>query len=181
MNFIVYDIECTCWQGKPPGMIQETIEIGAFKIDDYREVTGRFCKFIKPMVNPILSPFCKDLTSITQEDIFKAGSFPKVIDQFLDWTEIIDEEDYVLCSWGSFDKTQLASDCRLHRLETEWTEKHINLKQQYQAIRKMRQPPGLHRAVINEGFEFTGTQHRGISDAENLAKLFLKYFDRWVF
>ncbi len=166
--------------GKPPGMIQETIEIGAFKIDHYRDVTGRFCKFVKPYLNPTLSSFCKELTSITQEEINRASLFPKTIDQFLDWSEIIDEEEYVLCSWGSFDQQQLEADCILHGLDAAWTKKHINLKRQYQEIKKARQPPGLHRAVINEGFEFTGVQHRGIDDAGNLVKIFLKHFDRWI-
>ena len=32
-----------------------------------------------------------------------------------------------------------------------------------------------------EGFEFTGTYHRGLSDAQNLAKVFVKYIDMWRF
>jgi 3'-5' exoribonuclease 1 len=37
----------------------------------------------------------------------------------------IEEEDYVLCSWGSFDKKMFINDCKLHRLETDWAEHHV--------------------------------------------------------
>jgi inhibitor of KinA sporulation pathway (predicted exonuclease) len=40
---------------------------------------------------------------------------------------------------------------------------------------------GLKSAVEREGFEFTGTHHRGIDDAENLAKIFVQYLGLWHF
>ncbi len=180
MNYIVFDLEATCWQGRPPGLIQETIEIGALKLDDYGEVVGSYNRFIKPILNPYLSPFCKQLTTITQDEIDRAGTFPTVIDEFQDWIGLYDEE-YLLCSWGSFDQTMLARDCQLHRLEDDWTAPHLNIKRQYHQLKRLHRPCGLRRAVKREGFEFTGTPHRGISDAENLAKIFAKLLDEWQF
>lgn len=178
MNFIVFDLEATCWQGRPRSMIQEIIEIGAIKMNPYGEVTGTFNQFIRPILNPRLSAFCQELTTIEQEDIDRAKSFPDVIEHFQDWAEIFDE-DYLLCSWGNFDRQMLIQDCRLHRMEEDWAEEHINLKRQYQELKKLRRPWGLRRAVESEGFEFTGVHHRGIDDAENLAKIFGKYLDEW--
>lgn len=178
MNYIVYDLEASCWDGSPSGLVQETIEIGAFRLNEYAEITGEYNRFIKPIVHPFLSPFCKELTSITQENVDRARKFPEVIAEFLDWVGV-DEEEYLLCSWGSFDKKMFAKDCELHRLDSDWTEKHINLKSQYQKIKRLHRPYGMKKALNKEGFEFTGTQHRGIDDAENLVKLFLKYFDEW--
>lgn len=37
------------------------------------------------------------------------------------------------------------------------------------------------KALQKEGFELDGTYHRGIDDAGNIAKIFLKYLDRWNF
>ena len=180
MNFIIYDLEATCWDGRPLGEVQETIEIGAVHVNSYGEDLGSFNRFIRPKVNPILSPFCKDLTSITQEDVNRADTFLTVIEEFQDWIGVFDQE-YLLCSWGSFDKTQLIKDCDLHEVEADWLEAHINIKRQYHDIKKLSRPCGLRRAVVKEGFEFTGIQHRGISDAENLAKVFIKYVDEWQF
>ncbi len=180
MNFIIFDLEATCWEGRPNGLAQETIEIGAVCMDNYGEILGSYNRFIKPVLNPFLSPFCKELTTISQEEIDKARTFPDVIEEFQDWVDIY-ESEYLLCSWGSFDKKMLISDCILHKLEYDWVEKHINLKKQYHSIKRLHRPCGLKKAVRKEGFEFTGIHHRGISDAENLAKVFRKHLDVWQY
>jgi 3'-5' exoribonuclease 1 len=178
MNFIIYDLEATCWEGRPPTMVQEIIEIGAIKLNRYGEVEGTFSKFIKPIIHPQLSLFCQQLTSIKQSDVERAATFPSVIEAFQDWAEVFDEE-YLLCSWGSFDKKMLIQDCRLHDMEDDWAENHINLKQQYHDIKRLRTRRGLKAALTAEGYEFTGTPHRGIDDARNLAKIFVKHLDVW--
>jgi inhibitor of KinA sporulation pathway (predicted exonuclease) len=179
MNFIIYDLEATCWEDKR-GQVSETIEIGAIKINDYAEIEDTFSEFVKPVIHPFLSPFCTNLTSITQVDVNRADKFYAVIQDFQDWIDIFDEE-YLLCSWGNFDKTQLVKDCQFHDMEWEWLDAHINLKAQYQDIKKLSKPRGLKKAVTREGFEFEGTAHRGINDAYNLAKIFGKLFDVWQY
>jgi inhibitor of KinA sporulation pathway (predicted exonuclease) len=180
LNFIIYDLEATCWRGRPPGMIQEIIEIGAFLINPYGEVEGEYNRFIRPYHNPYLSAFCQELTTITQEEVDRASLFPDVIEEFQDWAGV-GEEDYLLCSWGKFDQKMLINDCKLHNLDYDWVDPHINLKKQYQQIKKLRKPIGLRSAVEREGFDFSGTHHRGIDDAHNLAKVFAKYLDEWQF
>lgn len=180
MNFIIYDLEATCWDGRPNTMVPEIIEIGAIRVNGYGEFLGSFNKFVKPILNPRLSIFCKDLTSIEQKDVDRSSKFPDVIEEFQEWAEIF-YEDYQLCSWGDFDKKMLIQDCELHDMEFEWVEHHINIKKQYKEIKRLPKPRGLKSAVEKEGFEFTGIHHRGISDAENLAKVFLKYIDEWRF
>lgn len=181
MNFIIYDLEATCWEGAPASQTQETIEVGAVKVNAYGEVLGSFNRFIKPILNPYLSYFCQELTSIDQSQINRADGFVDVIETFQDWIEIFDEP-YLLCSWGNFDRKMLVQDCILHDMESDWvSDHHINLKRQYQEFKRLRRPRGLKRAVEKEGFEFTGIHHRGISDAENLAKIFIKHRDMWVY
>jgi 3'-5' exoribonuclease 1 len=180
MNYIIFDLECTCWQGKPKDMVMETIEIGAVKLDEYGQWVSSFNQFIRPSIHPVLSSYCTQLTSISQIDINRSQLFPTVIDQFMDWIEL-EADDYFLASWGGFDKRQLVADCSLHDVGTDWLDYHINLKQQYSTKKRLRQPIGLKKAVEREGFEFTGIHHRGISDAENLAKVFVKYLDVWQF
>ncbi len=180
MKYIIFDLEATCWDGNPPQLQHEIIEIGAFKINDYGEVIGTYNRFVKPILNPFLSPYCIQLTSISQADINRAMYFPEVIEDFLDWLNIYDDEDYMLCSWGNYDRKQLVKDCQLHNLEYDWVSKHINLKRQYQEIKRLNKACGLKKAVKREGFEFEGIHHRGISDAQNLAKVFAKMLDEWV-
>jgi 3'-5' exoribonuclease 1 len=177
LNYIIFDLEASCWLGRPPHGINEVIEIGAVKVNDYNEVVSIFNKFIKPTVNPILSDFCTRLTSITQSDVDRSKTFPFIIQEFMDWISI--DEDFVLISWGKYDKQQLIQDCELHKMETEWLEHHFNLKPAYRALKDLKDEPGLKKAVKLEGFEFTGIHHRAISDAENTAKIFIKYFKEW--
>ncbi|GJM32549.1 MAG: exonuclease [Saprospiraceae bacterium] len=178
MNFIIYDIEATCWEGNPMSRVQEVIEIGAVRINQFGEYEGEFNRFIKPILHPNLSLFCRQLTSIEQENINRADQFPAVIEDFQDWAEMFDDE-YMLCSWGNFDKKILIQDCQLHDLDYDWAESHINIRRQYHEIKRLHRTRGLKSSVTKEGFDFTGNHHRGIDDAKNLAKIFGKYLDEW--
>jgi len=178
VNFIIYDLEATCWRGRPPKGVQEIIEIGAYKVNQYGEILGIFESFIQPTVNKLLSGFCKQLTSISQENVDGAPTFPYVEREFREWIDIYDEE-YMFCSWGSYDKQLLINDCVLHNLDPEWLDPHKDLKGEYHELKKMSKHGGLKATVKKEGFEFTGVHHRAIADAENLAKIFIKYIDEW--
>jgi inhibitor of KinA sporulation pathway (predicted exonuclease) len=175
MNYIVLDIEATC--DDKMKIQNEIIEIGAVKLNEDLEIVGEFQIFIKPILNPTLTDFCKELTKIKQSDVDQAVSFKEALEKFLDFCG----KDYYLTSWGFYDKTQFIKDCELHKLPTEWTNKHISLKHQHQNILKLRKGVGVQRALngINEKFE--GTHHRGIDDAKNITKLFKHYFKQWKF
>jgi 3'-5' exoribonuclease 1 len=133
MTYIIYDLEGTCWQNKPDGYVNETIEIGAVKLDEYGEVLSEFNAFIRPKIHPVLSSFCQNLTSISQIDVNRAEQFPRVIEDFMDWIDI-EGEEYWLCSWGGYDKRQLVQDCQLHDFGTAWLECHVNINLQAYTI-----------------------------------------------
>jgi inhibitor of KinA sporulation pathway (predicted exonuclease) len=178
VNFIIFDLEATCWQGNPNGLVQEIIEIGAFMYTQYGEEIGEYNRFVRPRLNPNLSAFCQELTGIEQESIDRARSFGEVIEEFQDWIGIFDE-DYLLCSWGGFDRVMLCQDCALHQIESDWTDPYINLKAQYREINRLSSAVGLAKAVRREGLEFEGFHHRAIDDAANLARIFVRYLDVW--
>ncbi len=179
VKFIVYDIEATCWEGRPPATVQETIEIGAYQVDAYGRVGPSFSRLIKPVLHPQLSHFCRRLTNIDQADINRAKDFPRVIRDFQQWIGVDRGEPYTLAAWGKFDEQQLRKDCALHRLDDYWLDHSINLKQQYRELRKLPKKRGLASAVRHEGFEWTGEQHRALDDAENTVKVFRKLLDVW--
>jgi inhibitor of KinA sporulation pathway (predicted exonuclease) len=158
--------------------VNEIIEIGAYKINEYGEVLAVFNKFVKPTVNPVLSDFCKKLTTIKQNEVDASRTFPKIIQEWQDWIDI--DEDYRLASWGKFDIQLLRNDCNLHKLDSDWLNHNINVKGQYHEIKGEHKLTGLKNTIKHEGMEFTGIHHRAISDAENLAKIFIKYIDDWV-
>jgi len=180
VNFIVFDLEATCWNGHQISETQEIIEIGAVLVNNYGEIEKNFSEFVQPYVNPTLSAFCRELTTISQRDVDRARLFPEVIEEFKDWINIL-QHDYVLCSWGKFDKKMLINDCLLHNCEFDWIEQHMNIKKQYAQVRNLKKPIGLRWAIEKEDFEFEGTQHRAIYDALNTAKIFARYLDEWSY
>lgn len=174
-QYIVFDLEATCDDKRE--IQNEVIEIGAVKLNEKGEVLDTFNRFVKPRLNPILTDFCKDLTKIPQQSIDEAEGFPSVIQAFRKWIG----DDYILCSWGFYDKKQLRSDSELHQLNSEWINQHISLKHQHQELRKLKRGIGTMKALHKEGFSFEGTLHRGIDDALNITKIFIKYLDKWDF
>ena len=178
MKYIIVDLEATCEQDNQ-GFMNEIIEIGAVKVNENQEITGEFCQFVKPKLNPVLSDFCKQLTSITQSQVDEAPSFDVALDRFKSW--INTNEDYVLCSWGFYDKKQFQLDCKLHNLDGTWAEKHISLKHQFSKIKNMKKFVGMKKALRIEQIPLDGTHHRGIDDAKNINKIFLKNFDKWEY
>jgi inhibitor of KinA sporulation pathway (predicted exonuclease) len=177
MNYVIVDLEATCWEGRESNK-NETIEIGAVLVNDKKQIISDFEQFVRPLMNPILSDFCKQLTSITQEQVDKAPYFYEAIDNFKNWINSHDEQ-FLLCSWGYYDKLQFEQDCKLHGLETDWLANHINLKHQYAQILNLRRAIGMKNTLLNEKMILSGTHHRGIDDARNITKIFLKYFDKW--
>lgn len=176
MNYIIFDLEATCWENDRTKQ-NEIIEIGAIKINDKLEVVGEFQTFIKPKLNPTLSSFCKELTSIKQTDIDNAPMFEDAIKKFKNWIG----QDYWLCSWGFYDKNQLESDCELHRLPIDWIHNHISIKHQHGSMIGRKKGVGMKKALQMLNIELKGTHHRGIDDARNIGKIFVRVFDRLKF
>ena len=181
MNYIVLDLEATCWRKKPDkSYVNEIIEIGAVKINDNLETVSQFAEFVLPVKHPILSEFCTQLTTIQQADVADADTFPTVVKRFQDWIGV-GNEPYMLCSWGYYDRKQLTADCELHGLTTEWLSYHMSIKHQYWKLTGTRRPMGMKSALFYEKLGMTGTHHRGIDDAINIAKIFVKRFGEWNF
>ncbi|HHW94658.1 MAG TPA: exonuclease domain-containing protein [Mogibacterium sp.] len=178
MNYIVLDLEATCEENNR-NFSNEIIEIGAVRIDENFDIISTYNEFIKPKINPVLTDFCKQLTTITQEDVDNARAFPEVIEHFMNWADI-NSGEYLLCSWGYYDRKQLVKNCELYRLDSSWIDKHISLKHQFGTIRNER-PCGMAKALNKLNIPLEGTHHRGIDDAKNIAKIFLAYKDKWDF
>lgn len=168
-DLIVFDLEATCWQtGSRPDRM-ETIEIGAVRVDGVSwDAVDEFGTFIRPVAERELSPFCTGLTSIRQEDVDGARTFPAVFAEFIAWAE---RDPVIYCSWGAYDLRQFRVDCRRHGLEYPATlQRHVNLKKAFAAFREAR-PCGMKKALGIAGLPLMGTHHRGIDDARNIAAI----------
>jgi 3'-5' exoribonuclease 1 len=191
MHYIIVDLESTCWENDRSRQ-NEIIEIGAVKLDENLNIVSEFQTFVKPKLHPVLSDFCKKLTSIRQEDVDQAPSFKEALKAFHEWMG----EDYWLCSWGFYDKKQLKMDCELHKLPTGWLRNHISIKHQHgkmvveelraagkpqSQIKRFERGVGMETALKMLNIPLEGTHHRGIDDARNIAKIFVKIFEQLKF
>ncbi len=163
------DLEATCWHGVRDFDRMEIIEIGAVELPAAAAPYDReFNQFIQPVAEPQLSEFCRELTSIQQQDVDSANYFWAVFQGFLDW---IGETPFVICSWGGYDITQLQTDCRRHGVAFPASfEAHINLKKEFARVFGTK-VSGMERALEHAGLPLDGRHHRGIDDARNIAKL----------
>ena len=169
MRYIIVDLEATCWENTRNSDRMEIIEIGAVVLPSSAHLaSGEFARFVRPVVEPRLSAFCKQLTSIAQTDVDRAETFWTVFHEFLEW---IGPEPFVLCSWGAYDLNQLRLDCRRHGIAFPPTfERHINLKKEFARVYNVRSC-GMAAALRHTGLPLEGTHHRGIDDARNIGNL----------
>ena len=134
-----------------------------------------FQSFVRPVRNPQLTPFCTELTGITQHDVDVAPRYPGVLPGLIGWFSAY--PDCLFCSWGDYDRRQFERDCEYYGLEYPFLSGHLNLKDAYAQQRGLRRGCGLDRVLKSEGIPFEGRHHRGIDDARNIAKLLPLIFD----
>lgn len=174
-HYLIVDIEATCddrevggGRGAVPKHEMEIIEIGAVLVDATSlAVVEEFQRFVRPVRHPVLTPFCTRLTSIVQADVNGAPLFPVALDAL---RRFIGDRSVVFASWGDYDRKQFERDAERHRVSLPFRQRHANIKQMFaQALGEKRL--GVGQALARVGLTFTGTPHRGIDDARNIARL----------
>ncbi len=118
MNYIVMDLEWN--QGsRPRDSVHETIpfeiiEIGAVKLNsDFYEV-GTFNRLIKPQIYREMHQITSQLVHINMRQLQRAASFVEVMEEFLEWCG---REEYIFCTWGTLDLTELQRNMRFYNME----------------------------------------------------------------
>jgi inhibitor of KinA sporulation pathway (predicted exonuclease) len=180
MQFIILDLEATCWQGNIMDRRQEIIELAAFRVNGYREWQDHFQRFVRPTDHPRLSAYCMELTGITQEQVNTSRKFDHVIHEFQDWLDAVDGPR-LLCTWGDKDIDIIEAECARHDIPVDFLPKSIDLKAQYARLHRLTKESGLLKALEYHELEFEGSPHRAFDDAYNTARLFLHLLDQWQY
>lgn len=168
--FLVIDLEATCDEERRiRSNHMEIIEIGAVLVDgETLEPLAEFQTFVKPVRNPVLTEFCKKLTTIKQADVDDAPGFPEAIAYL---RHFIDGEDVLFCSWGDYDRRQFEQDAKFHKVSLPFYGRHLNVKKEFSTQLGEERRYGMDSALRRVGLELRGTHHRGIDDARNIARL----------
>ncbi len=172
--YLIVDLEATCTNDNSiPRHKMEIIEIGAVLLNSQNlQIESEYQTFIKPILHPSLTDFCKSLTSISQQDVDTAPLFPEALKDFQAW--FYPFGSYIFCSWGDYDKNQFKKDCKLHNVGYPFPGGHLNLKKAFSSIFNSKKKFGMAEALNKLEIELEGTHHRGIDDARNIARIFQK-------
>ncbi|WP_448118830.1 exonuclease domain-containing protein [Pseudomonas serbica] len=173
------DLEATCdevSESKSPRPLavvpdqMETIEIGLEVIDlETLEVVDEFQRFVRPQINPILTDFCKKLTSIQQADVDSAGTYVELGQEL--GAFIARYPNAAWASWGDYDARQLERDAEFAACPSLLSGlQHFNVRKWHKGLYD-DQPRSLKQTVESLGLVWQGTYHRGIDDARNLASV----------
>lgn len=172
MKYLVVDLEATCSDdGSITSENMEIIEIGACWASPSGEVLQRFQQFVKPLVNPTLTPFCRALTGICQDDIDAAPLFATAAERLVRFAEEHRVPGSIWISWGAYDLKQLVKDSVLHEVKLPIAFPHQNAKKMFAKTQKIGKEVGMAKACELAGFRLAGQHHRGLDDAVNIARL----------
>ncbi|WP_122846596.1 3'-5' exonuclease [Pseudomonas viridiflava] len=181
------DLEATCDEdakpGEPPRHLivprenMETIEIGLAVVDlSSLQLVDQFQSFIRPSLHPVLTDFCRRLTTIKQSDVDDALGYVNVAGMLDAFLEAYPNSAW--CSWGDYDYKQLQKDAlRLNCAPMLDGMLHTNLKKWHWKVFNCK-ALGLQPAVEMLGLEWEGTYHRGIDDARNLSNVAIHMLGR---
>lgn len=172
----VIDLECTCNNSDNPIVPRdkmEIIEIGCVIADLEGNTYQEFNVFIKPTLYPVLTPFCMELTTITQEQVDNGVSLDKAMDLLDEF--LFNQNVEVWGSWGAFDKNQILKDLKNHKISENkfpfLNLKHVNISESYFKNQGLSRKCGVRKALSQQKMKFIGTPHRGIDDVKNISRL----------
>lgn len=174
MNILALDLELN---QDPSG--SKIIEIGACVGDlQTTEVLETYTAFVNPQQK--LQDFIIQLTSITQEDVDKAGSIEDAYLGMVAFAKKYDSARMPLV-WGVGDgyaiRRELPSHC-------EWSfgRRELDVKavfQAYQMAKEEKIQAGLAKAMTRLGLSFKGKKHRAIDDAVNTFLIYCELLKRF--
>ncbi|ABR48667.1 Exonuclease, RNase T and DNA polymerase III [Alkaliphilus metalliredigens QYMF] len=152
---------------------QEIIEIGAVKTNDEFEIEETFQMFVRPVLYTKLHPKVKKKTQITNEDLLGGKSLNSSITALQHW---INEDEFIMCSWGKDDINELKRNCSFFEIQTNWIDKYCDIQKMcmnYLDLPKGKQI-GLKKAVETFNIEIDSRFHKALNDSIYTAKILKK-------
>ena len=186
-KMMVVDLECTCFQDedydKPKGWTandnQEITEIGASIVDLPALKILDTKSFLVQPEGP-MGMFCKELTTLTYEDVQNRPTLFGVLEELRAWAKgnKFDIQSMPWGSWGDYDRVQLFRECARKGLKYPFGRSHFSIKGLYSMLTGQGKGFGVSKALAQIGWDFEGTPHRGVDDARMTAKILLYLLEK---
>lgn len=182
-NYIVLDLEWN--QGSQDDELEqmpfEIIEIGAIKLDSEKKETGSFSRLIKPQVYRTMHFMNAKIVHLKMQDLDRGEDFRTALSEFMEWCG--NPEDYIFCTWGDLDLTELQRNIRYFGMEPlgDGPIRYLDIQKLFSISKedgKSRRT--LEYAVDLMGLEIKDEFHRALSDAYYTAEVFRELHDSEV-
>lgn len=176
---IILDIEATCWEPentRPKNETNDIIEVGLALVDlNSLRIEENVGILVKPERSKV-SAFCKQLTTLTQDQVDKGVSFKSACNELKNnWRS----KDRTWISWGDYDRKQFERQCREMSIEYPFGQRHMNLKNMFALAYGLDREIGMDKALDQLNLSMKGTHHRGVDDAYNIANIFIDTMKRF--
>lgn len=171
-EILIIDVEATCWDNRD-SKNSEIIEVGLSNVNlKTMKIDYKTSMMIKP-VNTEISPYCTRLTGITPAMVSDGNGI------HLECACDVLRQDYlsharVWGSYGNYDREIFKRNCDAQGIEYPFSNSHLNIKTIAALFGRFSKEVGLKKALERYGLNFEGSHHRGVDDAYNIARLFLK-------
>ena len=173
--YAVIDFECTCWQAEDENRgLHEIIEFPAVFVNSKTlEVELEFHQYVRPTENPILSPFCVELTGISQASVDSASDLKTVLADFEMFLKENRIDSFTACTDGPWDFTKfLAPEATRKKIPVPpWTKRWLDVRRRFQYSFELEKWLGVSYMLEMLNMEFQGREHSGIDDARNIARI----------
>ncbi len=181
MEFILYDLEYTSWEGSlerlwsGEGEEREIVQISAILVKDLLTLNGTefFSLYTKPIINPKLSDYFTNLTGIEQYNVDNSGlSISEGLEKF----SIFSENKLCLC-WGD-DMLVVNENIKLHNLKTKFNIlKNIDIRDLFNKFGVDTQEYNsgtIENFCKEETIIKSGSEHNALSDCISMLAALLK-------
>ncbi|CBZ23979.1 conserved hypothetical protein [Leishmania mexicana MHOM/GT/2001/U1103] len=173
---LVLDFEATCEEHPPPNYLYEIIEFPVVVVDvRLQRVVAEFHRFVRPRYKRELSPFCKKLTGMRQEDVDAAASLEEVVRQFERWLSHT-LPPHARCMFVTDGPMDLREFMYYHSVSRQGIRfpslfyQFIDVKQTFACFFRCSQ--GKIKAMLEVlHLPFEGRLHSGLDDARNIASI----------
>ena len=181
MKYIVLDLE---WNQSNTGKEKEVeqlpaeiIEIGAIKVDEQGVIVGEFSQLVKPTVYLEMHHFTSQLIHMQMKELERGKPFAKVATDFLEWCG---SEEYLFCTWGATDLTELQRNMKFYEMEplSKGPIRYLDVQKLFSiAYEDKKTRRALEYAVTHLDKEENLPFHRAFSDAYYTARIFAQIME----
>jgi 3'-5' exoribonuclease 1 len=176
-RLVVVDVEATCGR---ECQTQEIIELPCVVVDAISaEIVASSDIVVRPTKDIMLTPFCVELTGITQADVDVAPDLASALTEFGDFVHwACMDHSFCVVTDGTWDiKTMLLGECgRKGIIPEQYWLRYFDVRTEFAELYYPQNayPWSLMSMLSDMDMQFDGRRHRGIDDAHNIAKIVCK-------